>query len=371
MTIRIGDHVVAAVRQGRAVLALESTIITHGLPRPRNLTVALEAEQQVREAGAVPATIGVINGEPVVGLSAEELVMLADGDNVVKISVRDLPVAAALGLSGGTTVAATAMLAWLAGVEVFSTGGIGGVHRGAADTFDESADLLALAKYPIVVVSAGIKSLLDIPATLERLETMSIPVVGYKTRAFPGFFVTDSGCQIDYAVETPYQVADMADARDALGLSSAILVANPVPKAEELDKQLHDQTLAAAIAAAEAAGIHGHDTTPFLLDYMRRETAGRSVETNLSIYRNNIALGAEIALAIAKLQGGPGFGAPVSVGSAAAASQGCGCGGGGCGGSGGDSGGSYNELREREQCACGGGKTHGQGGCRCGRYGDQ
>jgi len=300
MTIRISDGVAEAVRDGRPVLALESTIITHGLPRPRNLAVALEAESQVRDAGVVPATIGVLDGDPVVGLSEAELTRLAGDTSVVKLSIRDLPIAAGLRLSGGTTVAATAMLAHRAGIRTFSTGGLGGVHRGASETFDESADLPALATYPIVLVSAGVKSILDIPATLERLETLSIPVVGYKTTAYPGFYVADSGYRVDYAVDSPEQIAAMARARDALGISSAILVANPVPKSAELDKGLHDATLKAALDAAETAGIRGHDTTPFLLDYMQRETHGESLEANLAVYRGNVALGAQIARAIAE-----------------------------------------------------------------------
>ena len=303
MTIRVGAHVAQAVEAGRPVLALESTIITHGLPRPRNLQVALEAEQQVRDAGVTPATIGVLDGEPVVGLSEDELKRLASDTSVVKLSTRDLPIAAALGLSGGTTVAATAMLAWMADIAVFSTGGLGGVHRGASETFDESADLLALAQYPLVLVSAGVKSILDIPATLERLETLSIPVVGYKTTAYPGFYVADSGYRIDYAVDTPEQIAAMAEARDEMGLNSAILVANPVPREFELDKATHDATLKAALAAADEAHVHGHDITPFLLDFMQRETHGTSLEANLAVYRGNVALGAQIAAAIAARQG--------------------------------------------------------------------
>ncbi|MCL2783300.1 MAG: pseudouridine-5'-phosphate glycosidase [Propionibacteriaceae bacterium] len=330
MTIKVGAHVVDALRAGQPVLALESTIITHGLPRPRNLDVALEAEQQVRDAGVVPATVGVVDGNPTIGLNQDELTRLAQDDNVVKLSIRDLPVATSLGLSGGTTVAATAMLASLAGIEVFATGGLGGVHRGASQTFDESADLPALAQYPIVVVSAGVKSLLDISATLERLETLSIPVVGYRTKAYPGFYVSDSGYKVDYAVDTPQQIADMADARDAMGLHCAILVANPVDEAHQLDKQLHDKTLVDALAAADAQGVHGHDITPFLLDYMLRHTNGESLEANLAIYRSNVALGAQIAAAIATLQS-------VVAQAQGQGGGGCGCGGngGGCGGNGG------------------------------------
>ena len=298
MTIRIGAGVAKSKAQGQAVLALESTIITHGLPHPQNLETAQQAEQQVRDAGVTPATVGVIDGEPVVGLSEEELTELATDEKVVKLSLRDLPIAAALGLSGGTTVAATAYLAHLAGIKVFATGGLGGVHRGASTTFDESADLPVLARTPIVLVSAGVKSILDIGATLERLETLSIPVVGYRTRAFPGFYIADSGFRLDYELGTPEEVAKVAQARDDLGLTSAIIVANPVGVANQLDPTTHDLTLTAALAAAEAGGVRGHDITPFLLDYMQRATQGASLAANLAVYFGNVGLGAQIASAL-------------------------------------------------------------------------
>jgi len=306
MRIRVADDVGRALREGRPVLALESTIITHGLPYPRNLAAAREAGRLIDDAGVVAATVGVLDGEAVIGLSGLELERLACGDGVVKLSTRDLPIAAGLGLSGGTTVAATARLACMVGIRVFSTGGLGGVHRGASASFDESADLGALAECPLVLVSAGVKSILDIGATLERLETLSIPVVGYQTTAYPGFYVADSGFRLDYRVDTPAQVAEIAAARDGLGLRSAILVANPVPVADELDKELHDATLAAGLAAAEAQGVHGHNVTPFLLDYLQRETQGASLEANLAVYRGNVVLGAEIAIAIAELGAGGG-----------------------------------------------------------------
>lgn len=297
--IRVSEEVRDAVAAGSAVLALETTILTHGLPRPRNLDVARSSERLVRDAGVVPATIGVVGGEPVVGLSADEIERLCTADGVVKASVRDLPVARARGLDAGTTVAATAWLASRAGIRVMSTGGLGGVHRGAGETFDESADLPTLATTPITLVSAGVKSILDIGATLERLETLGIPVVGYRTNRYPGFYVADSGFELDYRIESPADAAGLARARDELGLASAVLVANPIDVAEQLDPEFHERVLAEALAAASDAGITGHDTTPFLLDFVQRATGGRSLEVNLEVYRGNVALGAEIARAVA------------------------------------------------------------------------
>lgn len=284
---------------GRPVLALESTILSHGLPSPRNLEVGLHTEQEVRDLGVVPATIGVVGGVPTVGLSPAELEHLCTAIGVVKASVRDLPVARAKGLDAGTTVAATAWLAHRAGIRVMSTGGLGGVHRDASETFDESADLPVLAETPITLVSAGVKSILDIGATLERLETLNVPVVGYRTNRYPGFYVADSGFDLEYRVDSPGEAAALALARDELGLSAAVLVANPVDPARQLDPAVHDEVLAEALVAADAAGITGHDTTPFLLDFFQRATGGASLEANLEVYRGNVALGAEIARAVA------------------------------------------------------------------------
>ncbi|WP_067947956.1 pseudouridine-5'-phosphate glycosidase [Agromyces sp. NDB4Y10] len=293
--IRIADRVRAAVAAGRPVLALESTILTHGLPRPRNLEVGLETEALVREAGVEPATIGVVDGVPTVGLETSEIELLCASESVVKASTRDLPVARARRLDAGTTVAATAWLAHRAGIRVFSTGGLGGVHRGANTTFDESADLPALSATPITVVSAGVKSILDIPATLERLETLGITVVGYRTDRYPGFYVADSGFPVPARVESATDAADVARARDELGLDAAVLVANPIAESDQLDPAEHERVLAEALSAADAAGVTGHDTTPFLLDLVQRATGGRSLEVNLAVYRGNARLGAEIA----------------------------------------------------------------------------
>ena len=297
--VRIADRVREAVAAGRPVLALESTILTHGLPRPRNLAVGLETEGMVRDAGVEPATIGVVGGVPVVGLDEDDIRRLCTTDGVVKASTRDLPIARAQRLDAGTTVAATAWLAHRAGIRVFSTGGLGGVHRGANETFDESADLPSLAVTPITLVSAGVKSILDVGATLERLETLGIPVLGYRTQRYPGFYVADSGFALESRIESAADAAAVARARDDLGLGAALLVANPIAVAEQLDPQLHDRVLAEALAAADAAGVTGHDTTPFLLDFVQRATGGRSLEVNLAVYRGNARLGAEIARALA------------------------------------------------------------------------
>ncbi len=298
-SMSVSQEVRDAVGAGRPVVALESTIITHGLPRPRNLEVAREAEALVREAGAVPATVGVADGVATIGLTEDQIAHLAADDRAVKLSIRDLPVAAAKTSTGGTTVAATALLAHRAGVAVFATGGLGGVHHGASETFDESADLAALADIPIVVVSAGAKSILDISATLERFETLSIPVVGWRTARYPGFYVSDSGHPVPHTVDSAADVATMAAARDELELRAALLVANPVPEHEQLPVAEHDTALAQAWAAARERGITGKATTPFLLEHLLSTTGGRSLDVNVALYRNNVAVGVEIARALA------------------------------------------------------------------------
>jgi pseudouridine-5'-phosphate glycosidase len=290
----------AALTAGRPVVALESTIISHGLPRPRNHEAALEFEQILRERDVVPATIAVLDGVPRIGLDVEGVRRIADED-LAKASVRDLPILGALGRSGATTVAATARLAALAGIRVFATGGLGGVHRGASSTFDESADLPTLAENAITVVSAGVKSVLDIAATLERLETLSIPVVGFGTREFPAFWLRESGYQLDWAVEDAAQVAAIMRTRDALGARQGIVVANPIPLDQQWEPAEHDRVLAEAFAAAEAAGVRGKAVTPFLLGYIVDASAGRSLEVNLDLARNNVRVAAEIAHAWASL----------------------------------------------------------------------
>ncbi|TAM70483.1 MAG: pseudouridine-5'-phosphate glycosidase [Microbacteriaceae bacterium] len=296
--IRVSDEVQRAVRENRPVVALESTIFTHGLPRPRNLEVALEAEANLRADGVTPATIGVFNGVPTVGLSTEQITELSQTDDMAKVSLRDLPVVSALGVHGGTTVAATSFLAHRAGVKVFSTGGLGGVHHGASDTFDESADMTTLAQVPIVVISAGVKSILDVGATLERFETLNIPVIGFGTTRYPGFYVSDSGFSIEYAVQTPEEAAAIIRARDALALPQAVLLANPVPEDKQLPPEQLDDILARAWAEADKQGIAGNASTPFLLDFIQRDTHGLSLEVNIEVYRGNVALGGRLATAL-------------------------------------------------------------------------
>ncbi|GAA1213082.1 pseudouridine-5'-phosphate glycosidase [Rhodoglobus aureus] len=298
--IHVSQEVQDAVRENRPVVALESTIFTHGLPRPRNLEVALEAEAGLRAQGVTPATIGVFNGVPTVGLSTEQITTLSNSDDVAKVSLRDLPVVRALGKHGGTTVAATAFLAHHAGVKVFSTGGLGGVHHGASETFDESADMTTLAQIPILVISAGVKSILDIPATLERFETLNIPVIGYGTTHYPGFYVTDSGFTIGYSVDTPDEVAAIVNARDDLGLPQSVLLANPVAADKQLPPEQLDDILTRAWAEAEKQGISGNASTPFLLDFIQRDTKGVSLDVNVEVYRGNVALGGLVATALTR-----------------------------------------------------------------------
>jgi len=299
--IRYGDEVAAALRAGRPVVACESTIVSHGLPRPDNLRVARDIERAVRDNGAVPATIGMVGGELIVGLDDSQLTRLATADGVAKLSVRDVAVAAATGADGATTVAATSAIAAAAGIRVFATGGLGGVHREAAQTFDESADLVTLAHTPIAVVCAGVKSILDVGATLERLETLGVAVVGYRTRRFPGFFVTDGGFDLDWAVESPEQAAAVLAARAAHGISTgALIVANPLPPDEQLDPELHDRVLADGLARLAADGITGKAVTPFLLEHFHTATRGASLAVNTRIILRNAALAARIAVAAAR-----------------------------------------------------------------------
>lgn len=296
--IRISTEVRDALAEGRPVVALESTIFTHGLPRPRNLEVALEGEAIVRDAGAVPATIGVFHGESVVGLSEDEITELSKEDGLLKASIRELAYAKVKGLSAGTTIAATAYLANRAGIDVFATGGLGGVHHGAEKTFDESADLVAMSRTSFVLVSSGAKAILDIAATLERFETLSVPVVGYRTNSYPGFYVQESGYTLNQRVDSPQEVAAMLREQRALGMTSGINLANPVPGDEQLDPEGLDAILEQAWADAEKDGISGQASTPYLLDYIRRATNDRSLDANVALYRNNIELATQVAAAM-------------------------------------------------------------------------
>jgi pseudouridine-5'-phosphate glycosidase len=296
----VHPEVADALRAGRGVVALESTLIAHGLPAPDNLRVAREAEAAVRAAGAVPATIAVVAGAVRIGLDDAALSAIALGDHVIKAGVRDLAPAVARGADAATTVASTAHLAARAGIGVFATGGLGGVHRGARESWDESADLTTLARTGIVVVCAGVKSILDVAATLERLETLNVTVAGYGTDAFPGFYLADSGQPVPWRVESPEEVAALMRARDSLGLeASAIVVANPLPVGEQLDPALHDRVLRESLRAAAAAGIAGRDVTPFLLDCFHRETGGASLAANVRLVLRNAELAGRIAVAAA------------------------------------------------------------------------
>ncbi len=296
MKVDLSPDVAEALAEGRPVVALESTIISHGLPRPDNLVAAREFEQLLLDVGVTPATVAVLDGRLKAGLTEDELRRVADED-IVKLSVRDLPIAVGTGASGATTVAATSFIADRAGIRVFATGGLGGVHRGAQESFDESADLTILSRVPITVVSAGVKSILDIGATLERLETLSVPVLGYRTSEFPSFWLASSGHELDWSVPDAAAVASVMAARDALGESSGILVANPLPIDRQLDPRVHDDALAEALDRAAAEGLTGKEVTPFLLQTIVDITGGESLRVNLDIARNNIRVAAGIATA--------------------------------------------------------------------------
>jgi pseudouridine-5'-phosphate glycosidase len=303
---RVDPEVAAALDTGQPVVALESTIISHGLPRPDNLRIAREIEAVVRKHGATPATIALLDGEVRIGLDEAGLVGIAGeptdlkgapAADVAKVSVRDLGPALAMARAGATTVAATAHLAHRAGIQVFATGGLGGVHREAALSWDESADLYTLADTPITVVCAGVKSILDVPATLERMESLSIGVVGFRTDRFPGFYLTDSGQPVQWRADRPEELAAIAAARRELAVRQALVVVNPLPPQEQLDPALHDRVLTAGLAAAHSAGVTGKDVTPYLLSYFHEQTRGASLEANIRLVLNNAALAADIAVA--------------------------------------------------------------------------
>jgi pseudouridylate synthase len=295
--IKLSAEVSAAIKAGKPIVALESTIISHGLPRPSNLEVALECERIVRDAGAVPATIALLDGKILVGLERSELEAIANRDDISKASIRDLAIIIAQGKSAATTVAATAHIAALAGIHVFATGGLGGVHRGANESFDESADLTALANVDMTMICAGVKSILDVPATLERLETLAISLVGYKTTAFPGFYLTDSGYTVEHRVDSPAEIAAIIKARKEVGtLNKALVVANPVVK--EMDKARHDEILKSGLEKAEKQGVVGKNVTPFLLEHFHTTSKGESLAINTEIIKANCLLGAQIAVAL-------------------------------------------------------------------------
>lgn len=298
--VEVSPAVSAALRAGEPVVALESTIISHGLPRPGNLHAAREFEAILAGQGVTAATIALVDGVPKVGLAPGELERIAADRSVVKVSSRDIAIAMARKVTGGTTVAATSVLAARAGLRVFATGGLGGVHRGASETFDESADLTVLSRTPVTVVSAGVKSILDIPATLERLETLGVAVVGYRTSRFPAFWLSDSGCDLDWRADSPEEIADIMAAREAFGDQAALLVANPLPPGRQLDPEVLSGALETALAAAADAGLRGKAVSPFLLDRIQQVTGGASVEVNLDIARGNVGLAGQIARSVAE-----------------------------------------------------------------------
>lgn len=299
--LRLSPEVADALSSARPVVALESTLISHGLPRPRNHQVAAELEEIVRTHGACPATIAVLDGVPHIGLTEHELERVALGTSFTKLGMRDLPMAIAAKANGGTTVSATAFLAARVGIRVFATGGLGGVHRGWIDSWDESADLDLLSRTRITIVSAGVKSILDVPATLQRLETLNVMVVGYRTLDFPGFYLRESGEKVDWSVESPDEIAQLMRNQDTLDLASTLLVANPVSLDDELDRNLHDRVLAEALAAADRDAVRGKQLTPYLLGQMFEGTDGASLEANVSAIRGNTDLAARISRAWTEL----------------------------------------------------------------------
>jgi len=295
--IKYSAEVSAAIAAGTPIVALESTIISHGLPRPSNLAVARECESIIRQRGAIPATIALLDGVVHIGLEANELDAIANRDDISKASSRDLAIIIAQGKSAATTVAATAHIAAIAGIKVFATGGLGGVHRGANESFDESADLTALSQLDMTVVCAGVKSILDVHATLERLETLAIGVVGYKTNRFPGFYLTDSGFEIEHRVDSAEEIAAIINARTQVSTSNqALIVTNPVEK--QMDKARHDEILASGLANAARDGIDGKYVTPYLLEHFHTASKGESLAINTEIIKSNCALAADIAMAL-------------------------------------------------------------------------
>lgn len=293
--IRYSEEVAAAKREGKPLVALESTIISHGMPYPQNLETARALEDEIRQQGAVPATIAILAGHIHIGLDPEQLELLATSKEVTKVSRRDLPAVIAAEKHGATTVAATMICADLAGIRIFATGGIGGVHRGAQDSMDISADLTELARTSVAVVSAGVKSILDIGRTLEYLETQGVPVVGFGTDAFPAFYTRDSGFGVDVRLDEPKQIATMLDVKWSLGMAGGAIIANPVPEADAMEAAQVEKAIAQALTEADETGITGKDITPFLLNRVKQLTGGASLKTNISLVRNNARLAGKIA----------------------------------------------------------------------------
>jgi pseudouridine-5'-phosphate glycosidase len=295
--IKYSSEIAQAIKAGKPIVALESTIISHGLPRPSNLEVARQCEEIVRKGGAVPATIALLDGKILIGLEAQELEAIANRDDIAKASIRDLAIIISQNKSAATTVAATAHIAAVAGIKIFATGGLGGVHRGASESFDESADLTALSQLDMTVVCAGVKSILDVHATLERLETLSIGLVGYKTNSFPGFYLTDSGFTLEHRVESAAEIAKIIKTRTDIATQfKSLIVANPV--VVEMPRARHDEILASGLERAQQEGIDGKAVTPFLLEHFHKASNGESLKINTEIIKSNCALAAEIAVAL-------------------------------------------------------------------------
>jgi pseudouridine-5'-phosphate glycosidase len=304
LSLEVRADVREALDGGAPVVALESTLISHGLPHPQNLEVASEAERTVRAEGAVPATVGLIGGVAKVGLEESEVELMATAEGIPKLSARDLPVAVAKKSHGATTVAATAHLAALAGIRLFATGGLGGVHREARESWDVSADLAALAGTPVAVVCSGIKSILDVPATLEYLETLGVPVVGFRTLRFPGFYLSDSGSPLDWAVESEKGAAQVIQGLPSVGFErSGLVIANPLSEEEQLAPDLHERALKKSLEELEDRGIRGKDVTPFLLNRFAAETKGESLRVNRLIILRNAGLAARIACTLSAFDG--------------------------------------------------------------------
>lgn len=298
----IAPEVKEALNKGLPVVALESTIISHGMPYPQNVETALNVEKVIRDNGAIPATIAIIGGRLKAGLSREEIEYLGKtGVGVTKVSRRDLPVIVAKGMDGATTVATTMIIAAMAGIKIFATGGIGGVHRGAQQTFDISADLEELAMTNVTVVCAGAKAILDLPLTLEYLETKGVPVIGYGTKELPAFYTRTSGLSVDYEIDTPAELAKTIFVKHELGMQGGILVTNPIPEQYSMDPKVINKAIDEAIAEANAKGIKGKETTPFLLAKVKEITGGDSLDSNIQLVYNNAALAAKTAVELSKM----------------------------------------------------------------------
>lgn len=300
--IRINNHILEALKNNQPVVALESTIISHGMPYPKNVETALAVEKMIRDNGAIPATIGIIDGVAVVGMNPEEIEQFGKRKGILKASRRDLPVIFAKKLWAATTVASTMIIAKEAGIEVFVTGGIGGVHRGATETMDISADLQELAKTNVTVICAGAKAILDLPLTLEYLETMGVPVLGYQTEELPAFYTSKSGLKVDYRIDSPEEAAQIILEKRNHHLDGGILITNPIPTEYELNKEVIDSAIEKALKMMEEEGIHGKESTPYLLKTIVELTGGESLESNIKLVLNNAKVGAQIAKEYSKLK---------------------------------------------------------------------